>query len=132
MLVTDCLLAGSLVSLDNGANLSGGAAKHQRDPSPGTLEQSIKATAISGQVSVIGWIPSDVSTMSISAFYFNLVTLRPIYIGSRAQFQAMNNFIAHHRLKPVIDRVFPFDEAKVAYQYYEEARPFGKVVISQQ
>jgi len=98
---------------------------------PGTLEQSIKATAISGQVSVVGWIPSNVSTMDISAFYFNLVTLRPLMTGSRAQFLAMNHFIAHHELRPVIDRIFPFDDARAAFQYYEEARPFGKVVISQ-
>jgi NADPH:quinone reductase-like Zn-dependent oxidoreductase len=59
-----------------------------------------------------------------------VVTLRSIAAGSRAQFLALNRAIAAHRLKPVINRVFPFDEAQAAYQYYQEAQPFGKVIIS--
>jgi NADPH:quinone reductase-like Zn-dependent oxidoreductase len=41
----------------------------------------------------------------------------------------MNNVITAHRLRPVIDRVFPFEEAAAAYRYYESAGPFGKVII---
>lgn len=97
---------------------------------PGTLEQSIKATAISGQVVLVGWLPSDVSTIDIGSFFFGLVALWPIFGGSRVQLNAMNRAIAQGRLRPAIDRVFPFEDAKAAYRYYEEARPFGKVIIS--
>ena len=31
-----------------------------------------------------------------------------ISVGSRADFEAMNRAIALHRLRPVIDRTFPF------------------------
>ncbi|QBD75433.1 NAD(P)-dependent alcohol dehydrogenase [Ktedonosporobacter rubrisoli] len=98
---------------------------------PASLEQSIKATAVSGQVSLIGWLPSDVSSIDIGTFFFNVVNLRPIFTGSRAQFEAMNKFIAKHRIRPIIDRVFPFAEARAAYEYNEKGRAFGKVVISQ-
>jgi NADPH:quinone reductase-like Zn-dependent oxidoreductase len=97
----------------------------------GTLEQSIKATAISGQVSIIGGFPVNVSKIDFYTFFSGLVTLRPIVGGSRAHFLAMNRAITQGRLKPVVDRVFPFEEAKAAYRYYEEARHFGKVIISQ-
>lgn len=60
-----------------------------------------------------------------------LVTLRSIAVGNRAQFLAMNRAISVNGLKPVIDRVFPFEEAKAAYRYYQEAQPFGKVIINQ-
>jgi NADPH:quinone reductase-like Zn-dependent oxidoreductase len=43
----------------------------------------------------------------------------------------MNRAIAVNRLRPVIDRVFPFDKVVDAFHYYERTRPFGKVVISQ-
>jgi len=36
-----------------------------------------------------------------------------------------------HQLKPVIDREFPFEDARVAHQYFAEQPHFGKVVISQ-
>ncbi len=98
---------------------------------PSTFEQSIKATAIEGQITQVGWFPSDVSTIDLGAFFFGLVTMRSIFAGSRAQFLAMNRAIAQGRLKPVIDRVFPFEDAQAAYRYYQETQPFGKVIISQ-
>jgi NADPH:quinone reductase-like Zn-dependent oxidoreductase len=98
---------------------------------PDTFEQSIKATAIEGQITTIGWLPSDVSTINYAVIAMSLAKLRAIFAGSRAQFIAMNRAIAQNRLKPVIDHVFPFKDAKEAYGYYEEARPFGKVIISQ-
>ena len=42
----------------------------------------------------------------------------------------MNRAIVLHRLRPVVDRVFPFDEAPDAYRYFESRGHFGKVVIS--
>ena len=38
--------------------------------------------------------------------------------------------IEQHRVKPVIDRVFPFAEANEALRYLEAGAHFGKVVIS--
>jgi NADPH:quinone reductase-like Zn-dependent oxidoreductase len=33
-------------------------------------------------------------------------------------------------LKPVVDRVFPFEEARAAYEYQASGAHFGKVVIA--
>jgi NADPH:quinone reductase-like Zn-dependent oxidoreductase len=43
----------------------------------------------------------------------------------------MNRAIAVNRLRPTIDRVFPFDEALEAFRYYETGNAFGKIVITQ-
>jgi NADPH:quinone reductase-like Zn-dependent oxidoreductase len=95
-----------------------------------TLEKSVKSAAVSGQISWVGWFTNSVSTIDINAFGANIITLRRIALGSRAQFLAMNRAIAQSRLKPVIDRVFPFEDARAAYRYYEEVQPLGKVIIS--
>ena len=58
------------------------------------------------------------------------ITLGSISVGSRADFEAMNRAIALHRLRPVIDRTFPFAEAKAAYPHCEGRGHFGKVVIT--
>jgi NADPH:quinone reductase-like Zn-dependent oxidoreductase len=42
----------------------------------------------------------------------------------------MNRVIAQHRLRPVIDRVFPFSQAKDAYRHLEACQHVGKVVIA--
>jgi NADPH:quinone reductase-like Zn-dependent oxidoreductase len=106
---------------------------------PGTIVQSIKSTRYSGEIVLIGSLASDASSMSetsaltvLRSAIAGVVTLRSIAAGSRAQFLALTRAIATHRLKPVIDRVFSFDEAQAAYRYYQETQPFGKVIISHQ
>ena len=45
-------------------------------------------------------------------------------------FEAMNRAIALHRMKPVVDRVFAFDDAVAALKYLQSGSHFGKVVVS--
>ncbi len=100
---------------------------------PATLEQSIRATRFEGEVALVGSFSTGASAPIdiYSTAWAGVVVLRSISLGSRAQFLAMNRAITANRLKPVIARVFPFEEAKAAYRFYQEALPFGKVVISQ-
>jgi len=41
----------------------------------------------------------------------------------------MNRAIAASRLRPVIDRVFAFEEAREAFNYFMQGQLFGKVVV---
>jgi NADPH:quinone reductase-like Zn-dependent oxidoreductase len=96
----------------------------------GTLEKSIKATAIEGLINFIGRLDTGTSSFDANVLYSAIATLRVVAAGSRAQFMAMNEAIAINRLRPVIDRVFGFDEVPSAFRYFEATQPFGKVVIS--
>jgi NADPH:quinone reductase-like Zn-dependent oxidoreductase len=58
------------------------------------------------------------------------ITIGSISVGSRADFEAMNRAITQHRLRPVIDRTFPFSGARDAYRHFEGCGHFGKVVIT--
>jgi NADPH:quinone reductase-like Zn-dependent oxidoreductase len=42
----------------------------------------------------------------------------------------MNRAITVNRLKPIVDRIFHFDDALSAFRYYESGQAFGKIVIS--
>ena len=55
--------------------------------------------------------------------------MQGIFVGSTQMFEAMNRAIAVHKLKPVIDRVFPFDEVPAALRHMEAGAHFGKIVI---
>jgi NADPH:quinone reductase-like Zn-dependent oxidoreductase len=59
-----------------------------------------------------------------------LVTARRVFVGSRASFEAMNRAVAQHELRPIIDRVFPMAEARLAYLHVEARRQVGKVLIA--
>ena len=57
------------------------------------------------------------------------VRIQGIFVGSREMFESMNRAIDLHRLRPVVDRVFPFEDAREAYRYLESGTHFGKVVL---
>jgi NADPH:quinone reductase-like Zn-dependent oxidoreductase len=42
----------------------------------------------------------------------------------------MVNAVASNGMKPVIDKTFPFDQAKQAFSYMASGAHFGKVAIS--
>ena len=44
-------------------------------------------------------------------------------------FEAMARAIAASGIKPVLDKVFPFDEAPAAYHHMASGAHFGKIVI---
>ena len=95
----------------------------------GTLTKSIASVRAGGQVSIIGIVTGTVEPLNIGAILPN-IRLQGIYVGSVAMFEEMNRAIALHRLRPVIDRVFPFDQTPEALRHLEAAQHFGKVVIS--
>ena len=56
--------------------------------------------------------------------------LQGVTVGSVEDLQAMVNAIATNRMKPVMDRTFPFDQAKEAFSYMASGVHFGKIAIS--
>jgi NADPH:quinone reductase-like Zn-dependent oxidoreductase len=98
---------------------------------PATLTNSIKALAVGGHISLIGSSLSRSDTMLDPLLLGGRgMTLGSISVGNRTDFEAMNRAIALHRLRPIIDRVFPFEYAVDAYRHFESRTHFGKVVIS--
>jgi NADPH:quinone reductase-like Zn-dependent oxidoreductase len=99
----------------------------------GVLDQSVRATALGGEVTLVGisqGLDAAAEPLSAATVFGGGVTVRPIAVGSRAQFTAMNRAVTHAGLRPVIDRVFGFDEVPAALAYYRRGAFFGKVVIS--
>src|SRR5467141_65433 len=99
---------------------------------PGTIAKSLKALAVGGHVSLIGASLSPSGTMIDPLLLTGRgITVGAISVGSRADFEAMDRAIVLHRLRPVIDRTFPFAEAKDPYRHFAGRGHFGKVVITQ-
>jgi len=57
------------------------------------------------------------------------ITVKGIYVGSRAVFADMNRAIEAHNLKPVIDQTFNFKDARSAYHAMRGAAHFGKLIF---
>lgn len=56
---------------------------------------------------------------------------RGILAGSRTDLEAISRFLDEGKvdLKPLVDKVFSFDDAKAAFEYLESGNHVGKVVL---
>lgn len=111
---------------------TGGVGVHQvlEVGGVGTLQQSLASLAPGGHIALIGGLSGfggDIPTMAL--LHAN-ATASGIYVGSRADFEAMNAFIEKHRIRPVIDHVYKLDEVSAAYERIETGQHLGKVVLS--
>jgi NADPH:quinone reductase-like Zn-dependent oxidoreductase len=95
----------------------------------GTLQKSVQAVRYGGHISLIGVLTGFTGEINPQPILGKSITLQGIYVGSREMFETMNRAIAQAQLKPVIDRTFPFTEARAAYDYLQSGSHFGKVVI---
>jgi NADPH:quinone reductase-like Zn-dependent oxidoreductase len=111
--------------------LTGGSGAHQilEVGGSGTLPQSLAAVGGGGHIALIGGLSGFGGDIPAVALIGRNASVTGITVGSRADFEAMNAFIATHRIEPVIDRVFGFAEAAAAYEYMDSGSHFGKIVI---
>jgi NADPH:quinone reductase-like Zn-dependent oxidoreductase len=97
----------------------------------GTIERSLDSACLGGYIAVIGVLSGFGAANFIPATaFFNQLRIQGIYVGSRQMFEEMNAAISLNNLKPVVDTIIPFSEAKRAYELLESGTHFGKIVIS--
>jgi NADPH:quinone reductase-like Zn-dependent oxidoreductase len=95
---------------------------------PGSVAKSIAAIRYCGHVSVVGNLAGK-ATLDPAALFAKRGSMCGIQVGSRDMFEAMNRAIEVARLRPLVDRVFDFSDARAAYEYLASGKHFGKVVI---
>ena len=95
---------------------------------PGSLAQSIAALRYCGHISAVGNLAGK-GNIDPGTLFARRASLCGIQVGSRDMFEAMNRAIDVAKLKPVVDRVFEFGEARAAYDHLASGQHFGKVVI---
>lgn len=98
---------------------------------PATFAQSLIASTLYGHIVLLTLQDAQGGSIEISAALYqrSLATIGRLFVGSRANLETMLNAVSTHRLKPAIDKVFPFAEAAEAYRYFQQGDVFGKVII---
>ncbi len=96
----------------------------------GTLPRSFMATRIAGRIPVIGLLTGAGAEVDPMPILRRNLRVQGLYVGNRQMFEAMNRAIEANGLKPVMDKVFPFAQAKDAYRHMKSQSHFGKIVIS--
>jgi len=83
-----------------------------------------------GRIVVYGATQGNPSNIIARRIFWKQLNLLGSTMGSPADFNEMIKFINHHKIKPVVDKVFAFNEGEMAMQRMEEGKQFGKIVIS--
>jgi NADPH:quinone reductase-like Zn-dependent oxidoreductase len=94
----------------------------------GTLPLTSKCVKRGGHIALIGVLAGggqfDPRLMMLKA-----ARLQGIFVGSREMFEEMNRAIALAGMRPVMDRIFGFEELPAALGYLESGAHFGKIGV---
>jgi len=94
-----------------------------------TLARSFGAIRVGGKITMIGGLSGPATEINPGLIFARRANVQGISVGSMQMFEAMSRAIAASGIKPVIDKVFPFDEAQAAYRHMASGAHFGKIVI---
>ncbi|EIW80617.1 alcohol dehydrogenase protein [Coniophora puteana RWD-64-598 SS2] len=95
----------------------------------GTIARSANSARHAGCVDLIGFVAEGANQIPVETVISKALIFRGVLIGSVAQFEAMNRLIEARDIHPIVDKVFPFEEAIDAYAYLDSQKHVGKVVI---
>ncbi len=95
----------------------------------GTLPESLQAVGLGGQISLIGVLAGASKDLNILPIVMRNVRVQGIFVGHREGFEQMNRAIEQSGLEPVIDRTFPMEEARQAFERMAGGSHFGKICL---
>ena len=96
----------------------------------GTLARSMRSLARGGKIGLIGFLAGRDGDTNPTPLMMVGGSLHGIFVGDREMFEEMNRALAVNRIRPVVDRVFPFESAPAAYRYQASGAFVGKIVIT--
>ncbi|MBK5292114.1 MAG: NAD(P)-dependent alcohol dehydrogenase [Acidobacteriia bacterium] len=111
--------------------LTGGGVDHVIEVGgAGTLSKSVRAARMGGHIYLIGNLAAagQIEFNPLPAMMKG-ICIQGIFVGSREMFEEMAKAIAVQKMRPVIDRVFPFAQAPDALRHLESRGHFGKICI---
>ncbi len=94
-----------------------------------TLPESLRAIRAGGTICLIGVLSGINMDISLGPIVTRKLRLQGITVGNRDGMEAMIRAISLHNLRPVVDRVFAFEELREALEYLAQATHFGKICI---
>jgi NADPH:quinone reductase-like Zn-dependent oxidoreductase len=94
----------------------------------GTLPRSLRAVKMGSAIAQIGVLTGPEEAIPIPMILHKQVHIRGIYVGSRENFEQMNETISAAKLKPVFES-HPWTEAREVFREMESATHFGKLVL---
>ncbi len=94
-----------------------------------TFTKSVESLKKGGSLVFFGTTTGDITELNIRYVFVREIKLQGVYMGSRADLFKITELFKRGLFKPVVDKVFPLEEAPLAHEHLEASRHFGKVVL---
>lgn len=94
-----------------------------------TWGDSQKVLRKGGRIVTYGRTTGREATTNLSLLFWNEQTHIGSTMGSLQDFHQMMEHVFSGRLTPIIDSVYPLEQAREAYAHYERGGQFGKIVL---
>lgn len=91
--------------------------------------QSLRAVRAGGMIALIGVVSGPSMTLPLGPIVTRRVRLQGVAVGTAEGYEAMLRAVERHRLKPLVDRVFRFEELRQALDYLASGAHFGKIAL---
>jgi NADPH:quinone reductase-like Zn-dependent oxidoreductase len=95
-----------------------------------TWKTSLQAAGPNARIAVCGATSGPNPPAQLHRIWWKQLTIFGSTMGTKEDFEGAYELVASGAAKPIVDRVFPLEEAAAAHAYLEEGRQFGKVVLS--
>jgi NADPH:quinone reductase-like Zn-dependent oxidoreductase len=89
----------------------------------------IEIASPGGRIVNFGRTAGNITDINTRLLYWKQLSILGSTMGTRDEFLTMLEFVESYKLKPVIDKVFPLQEAGEAFAYMERGEQFGKIVL---
>lgn len=95
-----------------------------------TIYTSSKSLKHSGRIICIGFLGGINPKFNLSELILKNVFIKGITVGNRNELSELANFIDNHKINPVIDSVYEFNEANLAFEKIASGKQFGNICIN--
>jgi NADPH:quinone reductase-like Zn-dependent oxidoreductase len=95
-----------------------------------TWEKSVQCLARGGRLVTCGATTGHEATTDLRFVFFKGLSILGSTMGSRAELLRVARFVGERRLRPIIDRVLPFEKVADAHRALQERATFGKIVLT--
>ena len=93
------------------------------------FERLVDVAAPGGRIAFYGATRGDPPVLPMRKVFWNQLSLLGTTMGSPADWQAMVDYVAANRIKPVISNTFPLEDAGTAFELMADGGQFGKIVV---
>ena len=94
-----------------------------------TIDHSLKSAAPGGRIVVCGTTGGHLAEVDLRRVFFLQRELLGATMGSRDELAELAELMVQRGVAPVIDSVYPFEQAAAAFARLESGDAFGKVVL---